>query len=128
MMTGESIISFGKYKLNRLKNLPRNYLLALYSNKSLDKNILDYIQENMDEIKTRGDFLIIETKVYSPRETRKKIVGCSKLGYINKKEANFALRGIRENPKTDKVPIRSYECEICGAWHHTSLETFNPNR
>jgi uncharacterized protein (DUF3820 family) len=122
-MTGESIMMFGKYRTHKLKSLPRDYLLQLYTNKSLDKYLLAYIGDNIEEIKLRGNEPPVK-EVLSPKEIRSSYTGCSKIGYINKKEANFALRNIHNNAKTEKVPVRSYECEICGAWHHTSLETF----
>lgn len=123
MYNGDTLITFGKYKFTKLKNLPKDYLLQLFTNKSLDKLLLGYIERNLEEIKQR-DNVVIKKEILDKKEIRKGIIGCYKIGFPNKKEANFALRGIRENPKTDKVPIRSYECEICGAWHHTSLETF----
>ena len=124
MYSDETIILFGKYKGYKLKSLPKDYLLQIYTNKALDSRLLTYIKDNMDRIKSRTNEIGSKFEVLSSKEIRSSYTGCSKIGYINKKEANFSLRNIQQNAKTDKVPVRSYECEICGAWHHTSLESY----
>lgn len=60
--------------------------------------------------------------ITNAKDLRKKITGCSKIGFYSKKLANAELKRFQETIKTGVVPVRSYECEICGAWHHTSRE------
>ena len=119
--THETFMPFGRYKLFKLKDLPKDYLLELFKNKSNEPKILEYIDLNLEEIKNRSNS-IGSFQNLSSREIRKTFTNCEKVGFVNKKEANFQLNKIKNNPKTQKIPVRSYECEICGAWHHTSKE------
>lgn len=54
--------------------------------------------------------------ITNAKDLRKKITGCSKIGFYSKKLANAELKRFQETIKTGVVPVRSYECEICGAW------------
>jgi hypothetical protein len=40
--------------------------------------------------------------------------------FMDKEAADKELKRIRKSPGTHKKPVRSYECERCGFWHHTS--------
>lgn len=113
--TEESIISVGKYKFTRIKNIPAEYLLKVYKNKGYpDKELLLYVENNIEHIKNKQENNIIDKKTFL----------CNKIVYPTKAEAQYVLREIRKSGQTHKKPIRAYECEYCGGWHHTS----QPNR
>jgi len=48
-MTDESIMPIGKYKGEKLANIPAHYLLWLYENTSIYGELRDYIKDNFDE-------------------------------------------------------------------------------
>lgn len=50
-MTDESIIPFGKYKGEKLANVPASYLLWLYSEGYCQRELKKYIEDNMDVLK-----------------------------------------------------------------------------
>jgi uncharacterized protein (DUF3820 family) len=47
-MTDESIMPFGKYKGEKLANVPPDYLIWLYDNNKCFGEIKKYIADNMD--------------------------------------------------------------------------------
>ena len=49
-MNDESIMPFGKYKGEKMANVPADYLLWLYENNKCFGDIKKYIEENMDSI------------------------------------------------------------------------------
>ncbi|MCX6753097.1 MAG: hypothetical protein NTW62_02015 [Candidatus Nomurabacteria bacterium] len=106
-----SIIISGKYKFTLVKNLPVKYLLNIYnSNNRNDKQLFEYVKENIDKIKARS----------SGKKTVE--IKCDKIAYVSRKEARFHLKRIRETGEQEhKKPIRSYECDKCSAWHLTSM-------
>jgi uncharacterized protein (DUF3820 family) len=109
--TDDTPILFGKYKFTRLSRVPAEYLLTLLKNKCPDKDIITYIEQNIESIKAR---LNIEVP---PLE-----LPCDKVIYVNEKEAKLHLSNIRSKEQDHKKPIRAYECEKCGGWHLTSQE------
>lgn len=119
--TPETRITFGMYKNaidNRLVDLPHFYLKQLLRNTHLDPELVRVIREDiLKESKPEKKEFIVNAK-----DLRKKITGCSKIGFYSKKLANTELKRFQNTIKTGVVPVRSYECEICGAWHHTSKE------
>ena len=42
---------FGKYKGDKMANVPASYLLWLYENEKCNKEVLDYVLYNLDVIK-----------------------------------------------------------------------------
>ena len=50
-MTDESIMPFGKYKGQKLANVPASYLLWLYDNNKCFGELKKYIEENMDALR-----------------------------------------------------------------------------
>ena len=50
-MTDESIMPFGKYKWQKMANVPPEYLLFIYENGKLFGGVAEYIKENLDVIK-----------------------------------------------------------------------------
>jgi len=51
-MTDESIMPFGKYKGEKMANIPPDYLLWLYENDKCYGEIKTYIKDNIDVIKS----------------------------------------------------------------------------
>jgi hypothetical protein len=115
--TDHTVLLTGKYRFYKLHAIPPDYLLNIYKNPSgcQDKLLVEYVQSNIEEIKTRpvtGKVILEETEV-------KPI--CTKTPYATKKLANEALKHIRNIDDGNKKPIRSYECDQCNQWHLTSI-------
>lgn len=47
-----SPMPWGKYKGEKMANVPASYLLWLYDNKKCNKEILEYIEDNMDALES----------------------------------------------------------------------------
>ena len=45
---------------------------------------------------------------------------CKKITFRSRKEAKTELKKINRNMKNDKLKV-VYYCNICQAWHHTSM-------
>ena len=50
-LNDNSFMPFGKYKNDRMVNVPASYLLWLYDNDKCNKEVRDYITENLDVLK-----------------------------------------------------------------------------
>lgn len=55
-MTDESVITFGKYKGEKLANVPASYLLWLYESDKSYGELRAYIRDNMDSIKAEIEY------------------------------------------------------------------------
>jgi len=51
MLQDDSPMPFGKYKGDKMINVPASYLLWLYNENKCNKNVRDYIEENLDVLK-----------------------------------------------------------------------------
>lgn len=51
-MTDESIMPIGKYKGQKMANVPAEYLLWLYENGNIYGELKEYIKNNLDVIKS----------------------------------------------------------------------------
>jgi len=51
-MNDESAMPFGKYKGEKLANVPAEYLLYIYENYQLFSDLRQYITDNLDVIKS----------------------------------------------------------------------------
>lgn len=106
----------GKYKDLPLYMLPANFLLGIYRNYNTDKRLKQYIADNLEKIHARA----LDEGILPERS---KLPVCTKKQYATKREANDHLKWIRNVAAKrfdHKIPIRSYECDICSAWHLTS--------
>lgn len=54
-MTDNSIMPFGKYKGEKLANVPADYLLYMYHLGKLYGELKKYIENNMDVLKIEAD-------------------------------------------------------------------------
>jgi len=56
-LTDNSLMPFGKYKGQKMANVPASYLLWLKNNDCKDQKVLDYIEDNMDQLRQEhGNF------------------------------------------------------------------------
>jgi len=55
-ITDESIMPIGKYKGQKLANVPPDYLLWLYINGNIYGDLKDYIKENLEVIKSEINY------------------------------------------------------------------------
>ena len=55
-MTDESIMPFGKYKGEKLANVPPEYLMWLYDEGKCYGELRTYIADNMDSIKAEIEY------------------------------------------------------------------------
>lgn len=55
-MTDESIMPFGKYKGEKMANIPASYLLWLYENSKVYGEVKEYIKNNLVTIKQEIEF------------------------------------------------------------------------
>lgn len=115
--TDHTTLCNGKYKFYKLHEVPVDYLINIYENLkgSTDKALAAYVEKNIDRIKARKEGLPFIVEPIVEKEV------CTKKYYPTKGEARKALKIIRESQGDHKKPIRSYECEKCSGWHHTSL-------
>lgn len=112
MYTDNTIMTFGKYKFHSLCRVPAQYLLQLHEQKYPNKELMQYIEDNMSIILAKKEGKIKAPILLKP---------CNKITYSNEKDAKFELKKIRQNIQEHKKPERCYECEKCGGWHLTSI-------
>lgn len=55
-MTDESTMPIGKYKGEKLANVPPDYLLWLYENGNIYGELKEYIKDNLDVIKSEIEY------------------------------------------------------------------------
>ena len=55
-MKDESIMPIGKYKGEKLANVPPDYLLWLYENGNIYGELKEYIKDNLDVIKSEIEY------------------------------------------------------------------------
>ncbi len=128
--TDNSVLATGKYKYIHLMRIPAQYLLDIYykenkSGKYPDKQLIEYIEKNLEKIKDRLDKPVEEFDLgISTRSMNSTLLICKKTGkiiYATEKIAKEALKRIQSIDQAHKKPIRKFECEHCGGWHHTSM-------
>ncbi len=51
MLNDDSYMLFGKYKGIKMANVPADYLLWLYDNNKCNKDVKDYIEDNLDVLR-----------------------------------------------------------------------------
>ena len=51
MMTDNSLMPFGKYKGEKMANVPSDYLLWIFENNECTPEVAKYIADNLDVIK-----------------------------------------------------------------------------
>ena len=55
-MDDESIMPFGKYKGEKMANVPAEYLLFLHSEGKCYGDVKEYIEENLEVLKKQADY------------------------------------------------------------------------
>jgi uncharacterized protein (DUF3820 family) len=136
MYSDTSILTFGKYKFKKLRDIPASYLIKLYNDKGINKpELREYIERNIERLKSEAGYGIDVIKVIKKPEVKKPEIikiptfVCDKVTFATEKIAKSRLREINNARGNNKKPIRAYECEKCGGWHHTSipLDVFKKN-
>jgi hypothetical protein len=56
------------------------------------------------------------------RQARRYRCSSGKTRYRDHKEAMDSIRYFQLSSDRDTVPVRAYECSLCGGWHVTSKE------
>jgi len=51
IMTDSDLMPYGKYKGEKMANVPASYLLWLYENDKCSTHVLQYVRENYDVLK-----------------------------------------------------------------------------
>lgn len=108
MLTDNDMLDYGRYKFIRLRNVPADYLITISKQ---DPKVLDYVNANLDKLMERRK----EMPFANPEPPV-----CTKITYVNEKEAKRILKIARHKKQNNKRPIRAYECNVCGGWHLTS--------
>ena len=49
-LTDESLMPLGKYKGEKMANVPASYLIWLYDENKCNRNVREYIEDNLDVI------------------------------------------------------------------------------
>jgi hypothetical protein len=101
---------YGQHKGRPIETLPGSYLVALYS----DAGAMEKHPAIKNYIETNYRALLPIKKVYTP------LCDTFKVCFVDKEAADKELKAIRQDPRKHKKPVRSYQCERCGFWHHTS--------
>lgn len=112
MYEDDTILTKGKYKFTALCRVPPEYFLNLYLKKNKSNlELYEYVEKNLSLIKARqiGALEIPELHIV-----------CNKIIYSSEKVAKAELKRISEMKNDHKIPIRSYQCEVCGGFHLTS--------
>lgn len=117
----ETILTKGKLRFIPLGKVDPRVLIEIFETKSKgNMSLFNYVEKNIESIRSRF------YKTYFPNEEQN--IDCRKVKYISKKVANSHIEWISKNTKGDKVPIRSYQCDKCTAWHVTSMQKFELNK
>jgi len=116
MYTEETVLDRGKHKSKKLSDVPLDYLLRLYIQAQyFNDEIKEYIELNFEKI-SKGTGYRRSTIIISPSTHT-----CKETPFPTEKDAKYELRRIRNTKDADgKIPVRTYECKICSAWHLTS--------
>jgi hypothetical protein len=113
MYTESTMILKGKYKFVRVSRVPDEYLLRIYSQKDKsDKELFAYATLNIDAIKERIEKGITIPELAQP---------CDKITFYSEKDAKAEINRIKAREQENKKPVRAYQCDVCGAWHLTSI-------
>ncbi len=130
-----SMLTSGPYKFTRLINVPAVWLLGIYNKdqkskirkkgKHSDRQLIDYIERNLESIKNRVGKPIEENNGFGHRRRGMATIQLTcgvtdKLVFVSEKDARDELKKVKDT-SSDKKPVRFYECEHCSGWHLTSI-------
>lgn len=105
------IVQFGKYNGQAIERLPAFYLARVYMS---NPEVMEQYPAVKQFIEINCAALLLVGKPVGP------ICDTLKAAFVDKEAADKELKRIRKDPRKHKKPVRSYECERCGFWHHTS--------
>ena len=126
MYTDETILTWGEHKFTSLCRVPADYLLKLYYNHHQDKELMKYVEDNLEKIIARKEGRLKAPPIgldFKVKGEKVQIIcpDTNKIVLISEKAAKAELKRIHNFKNHDKKPTRAYECEKCGGWHLTSL-------
>ena len=136
--TDETILTYGKYKNRKLKDIPKEYLINIWktSKGGGDTEMRVYLKDNIDRIKelhrrTRG--VGSKSKASAPKnEISNQIVAfiCNKRTFPTKKAAldSIVNKGGKKGKKEKPMPVRAYYHPKCSGWHLTSKSLSQYNK
>jgi uncharacterized protein (DUF3820 family) len=124
MYDWDTVIEYGRYKLNKLRDIPTEYLLGIWKNNKggADMKMRDFLANNFEVLESGG----VEP---SPKVQKVKpfvppvFFICDKKTFATKQDARNSLKKIRQVNENGERPIRVYECEFCSGWHLTKMTT-----
>jgi hypothetical protein len=126
--TDDTILTSGDYMFTSLRNVSPSYLLELHTTrKTKDKELLKYIDNNLEKIKARQEDRLTQGTDPGYRlmggSVRLTCAATDKMIYLTEKDARLELKRIKEKLRKHKKkkPVRVYECTKCLGWHLTSL-------
>lgn len=122
MYNDETILTYGKYKMWKLKDIPVEYFQKIWGNGGTgDIDLMNWIKENREKLDLKSKQIIQEAS-FVP-------FICDKKTFSTKADAKQSLSKIRESKGDHIKPMRTYECPKCSGWHLTSMpiEVFKIN-
>jgi hypothetical protein len=136
-MDEETVLKFGKYRNKKIKDIPASYILTFIENGGDHVDLRNYALNNRESLinkallsdkLTKEDLYKLTRMKYrdgfndAPQSQKGVIKFCSnKFSYASQVDAKKELKRIRSiSPDDKKIPVRTYYCEGCSAWHLTS--------
>lgn len=112
MYNENTILTSGKYQFVSIKRVPAEYLITIYRERQCkDPELREYIKNNMKALEAR------RTAFFEPPPIDD--FPCTKIVFPNERDAKDEIRRIART-RSEKKPVRCYECPHCGGWHMTS--------
>lgn len=120
MYSKETLMRYGKYRMYKSAEVPKEYLTRIYASGQFpDAELIEYLKTHKEELGLSSFY----RKFSDKRPDSKKSKKCEKVAYFNEQWARNALSlmesGGKRRPKRFK--LRCYYCEKCGFWHLTSM-------
>lgn len=126
MYTDNTLLTWGPHKFTKLCRVPAEYLMDLYTKKIHDKQLTQYIKDNIEKIRLRFEGKISAPELdlsFKVTKTGIQLVcpDTEKIIFPSEKEAKKEIKRISFMEQKQKKPQRAYECTTCGGWHLTSI-------
>lgn len=116
-MNASDMMPFGKYRNWPLIHIPPEYFHEIYRTKPdfMEKypSIKLYIEQNHPIPKPEYN------PIPDPALELKPLCPTNKHCFIDEEMALKVLKDITKRDQKHDKPIRAYQCEFCGYWHHT---------
>lgn len=138
MITSKSLLRRGRYYHTSIEDVPAAYLLEIFKTEPDYTELYTWLSRHHLELLERFDREkhlppppepepVVEEVIFRNRGVLR-MMACPKTNkfmYPDKATARRYLREQREQAIPGrKIPVRTYECPYCGAWHLTSREAW----